>query len=203
MQALLLDNTNVNTGFKTGIVACLERKLGRKIHLIGCTLHYNELQFQTIFKKVDCSTKCPNKFSEPLGKLISIDFHLNPQVKFTKIDSPVKILNTSSEVIKDLSHDQRLLLEYCLGISKGFVNPIFFKRKIGPLNNAKWLTLAIRIMALYTCTEAPSLDHIRLVRFIVQVHPYIWFLIKSYKACAFYCTGACIHLVSYQKVIKI
>ncbi|XP_065649332.1 uncharacterized protein LOC136078164 [Hydra vulgaris] len=26
VQALLLDNTNVNTGFKTGVVACLEKK---------------------------------------------------------------------------------------------------------------------------------------------------------------------------------
>ena len=114
MQALLLDNTNVNTGFKIGIVVCLERKLGRKIHLIGFTLHHNELPFRIIFKKVDGSTKCPNKFSGPIGKLISIGFHLNPQVKFTKVDSPMKILNIPNEVIKDLSHDQRLLLKYCL-----------------------------------------------------------------------------------------
>ena len=99
-------------------------------------------------------------------------------MKFTKIDSPVKILNIPSEVIKDLSHDQRLLLEYCLGISEGLANPIFFKRKIGPLNNPRWLTLACQIMALYTRTEAPRLDRIRLVHFIVQVYAYICFLIK-------------------------
>ncbi|XP_065653685.1 uncharacterized protein LOC136080671 [Hydra vulgaris] len=172
------DNTNVNTGFKTGVVACLEKKLERKIHLIGCTLHHNELPFRKVFKIVDGSSKCPNKFSGPIGKQVSIDFHLNPQVKFTKIYTPVEILNIPIEVVNDLSHYQRLLFEYCLGISKGFVNPIFCRRKIGPLNNARWLTLAIRIMALYTRTEAPSLEHVRLVNFIVQVYAYIWFLIK-------------------------
>nr|XP_047136095.1 uncharacterized protein LOC124813286 isoform X1 [Hydra vulgaris] len=34
-------------------------------------------------------------------------------------------------------------------------------------------------MALYTRTEAPSLDHVRLVKFIVQVFAYTWFLIKK------------------------
>ena len=39
--AVLLDNTAVNTGFKGGIVAWLEKSLERKLHLIGCTLHQN------------------------------------------------------------------------------------------------------------------------------------------------------------------
>ena len=35
--AVLLDNTAVNTGFKEGIVAWLEKSLEKKLHLIGCT----------------------------------------------------------------------------------------------------------------------------------------------------------------------
>ena len=120
MQALLLDNTNVKRVFETGIVACLERKQS--------TLHHNELLFRTIFKKVDGRNKCPNKFSARIGQKVSMDFHLNPQVMFTKIDIPVKLLNIPSEVIKDLSHDQRSLLEYILEFLKDLSIPYYSQK---------------------------------------------------------------------------
>ena len=43
LQAVICDNTNVNTGFKTGAVTVLEKMLDRKIHKIGCLVHWNEL----------------------------------------------------------------------------------------------------------------------------------------------------------------
>ena len=41
-----------------------------------------------------------------------------------------------------LSSDQRLLYEYTVGISRGKVDPRFASWKIGPLNQARSLTLA-------------------------------------------------------------
>jgi hypothetical protein len=56
LQAVLLDNTPVNTGYKGGLVACLEKKLDRKLHTIGCFLHMNELPLHHLICDLDGST---------------------------------------------------------------------------------------------------------------------------------------------------
>ena len=64
-------------------------------------------------------------------------------------------------------------MEYVLGISKSEVNPRFAAWKIGPLNNARWLTLAIRLMCLWTRGAYPPelQDKLRnAVKYIVQVY---------------------------------
>ena len=117
------------------------------------------------------------------GSLCSNDFSNEcPVIKFKKIKGSLPDL--SSDVIKDLSKDQRQLYEYTKGITSGHMSPQFARQKIGPLHHARWLTLAVRLMALYTrglpdthkeCTT--SLKEI--VTFIVQVYSPCWFLIKQ------------------------
>nr|XP_047140195.1 uncharacterized protein LOC124815489 [Hydra vulgaris] len=48
LLGIVFDITNVNTGYKTGLCASLEKKLGRTIHKIGCALHSNELPLRHI-----------------------------------------------------------------------------------------------------------------------------------------------------------
>ena len=87
----------------------------------------------------------------------------------------------SNETVNDLSNDQRLLLEYVLGISRGRVSPRFAAWKIGPLNHARWLTLSIRLMCLWTREPYPPELHDQLyqvIKFIVQVYAVSWFQIK-------------------------
>ena len=84
--------------------------------------------------------------------------------------------------MKDLSNDQRLLYEYIIGISQGEVNHKFAAYKIGPLMHARWLTLALRIMSLYTRGVHPDGDNTnikKLVAFICQVYGPSWFMIKK------------------------
>ena len=68
------------------------------------------------------------------------------------------------EVIKDLSTDQKILMDYMLGISSGKLDEQKAKASICPLNHSRWLTLAIRILALYTRTIEPSKE----LRILVQ-----------------------------------
>lgn len=43
VQAIVMDGTAVNTGWKTGAIACLERLLGFTVLWLVCFLHMNEL----------------------------------------------------------------------------------------------------------------------------------------------------------------
>ena len=52
------------------------------------------------------------------------------------------------EDMDSLSSDQSLLYEYTVGISRGKVDPRFASWKTGPLNQARWLTLAIRLICM-------------------------------------------------------
>ena len=79
-------------------------------------------------------------------------------------DLPLEELIFPDEIINGLSTDQRLLLEYVKVVSSSRVESRFASWKIGPLNHARWLTLAIRLL----CLNTQSLFH-RLVLVSFQV----------------------------------
>ena len=143
LSAVLVDNTSTNTGCDFGLVTELENLLYRRLNTIGCSLHQNELPLREVFCAIDGLRKSPYTFSGPLGKLCERDCHGLPQTKFSIIKSELKWTDFTEEYRKDLSNDQRLLLEYVQGIAVGKVNSQFALRKIGPLNPSRWLTLAI------------------------------------------------------------
>lgn len=70
IKAILVDNTNVNTGCEGGFVALLERKLNRNLHIIGCSLHQNELPFRALFRYVDDTTKKPHHIQWSTGYIM-------------------------------------------------------------------------------------------------------------------------------------
>ena len=108
LLAIVFDNTNVNTGYKTRLCAYLERKLGRAIHKIGCALHSNELPLCHIIELLDGGTNTPTKFSGEIGKAAAQDHHNKPIVKLEPV---LSLIVPEQSVISDLSSNQRLLLE--------------------------------------------------------------------------------------------
>ena len=82
-------------------------------------------------------------------------------------------------VRSDLSNDQRILYEYVIGVDAGVVPIPWANRKIGPLCHSRWLTLAIRILCLYTRTASPSSNLTLLANFIAKVYAPTWFSIKQ------------------------
>jgi len=178
LSAILVDNTPINTGYKNGFVVTLEKILGQSLHLIGCALHANELPLRALFKKLDGRSTGPNSFTGPLGIMCSKDLHDMPVCNFQPIEGSIGSSNVDGELNKDLSSDQRLLLEYCRMIAIGKPSSPWAYRKIGPLSQARWLTLAIRLLCLYTRTDSPSSALIVLVTFIVKIYAPAWFAIK-------------------------
>ena len=117
LLGIVFDNTNVNTGYKTGLCSSLERKLGRTIHKVGCAFHSNELPLRHIIAHLDRGANTPQTFFGDIGKAAAQDHHYKPIAKFEPVLTTLVIPEES--VINDLSFDQRLLLEYVCGISSG------------------------------------------------------------------------------------
>ena len=84
-----------------------------------------------------------------MGKLCANDCHNLPQKSFSAVENPLEF-DFGMKDMDSLSCDQSLLYEYTVGISRGKVDPRFASWKIGSLNQARWLTLAIRLMCLWT-----------------------------------------------------
>ena len=49
LEAIACDGTVINTGWKNGVIRCLERKIGRPLQWIICLLQFNELPFRALF----------------------------------------------------------------------------------------------------------------------------------------------------------
>ena len=75
IKAVLVDNTNANTGCEGGLVTLLEKK---NLYTIGCSLHQNELPFRALFKHLDGTTKSHTTFNGQLGKLCANGCHNLP-----------------------------------------------------------------------------------------------------------------------------
>ena len=67
VKAVLVDNTPPNVGYKGGQVFLLCKLIQRRLHLIGCSLHMNELSLRAIFKILDGMSKSSTTFEGPIG----------------------------------------------------------------------------------------------------------------------------------------
>ena len=104
--------------------------------------------------------------------------HEAPIVKFDLIESEIESLDLSEKVIKDLSTDQYIMYGYWKTITTGKDQKNISRRKIGPVMHARWLTLATRILCLYTRDSNPSSVLKDITKNIVQIYTLTWFLIK-------------------------
>ena len=153
--------------------------MGRKLHTQGCTLHQNELPLRALFKKLDNITTGPNAFGGPLGQRCTGKIHEEQVLRFKSIETPIIDGFFEDGVLKDLSVHQRLLFDYCKGIGSGNIENRWGTHKIGPLNHARWLTLAIRLLCLYTRDSSPIESLTKLLHYIVNVYAPAWFEIKA------------------------
>lgn len=179
LLAILCDGCNTNTGWKSGMFVNVERKLGRQLLCCSCMLHANELYLRAVFIKCDggLGTTGPESFAGPMGKRCKDDLHLEDVQKFLSIETMVEVI--SDDLKKDLSRDQKLLHSYCTAIAAGKLPSSLAKQVVGPVNHSRWLTLAIRILVLYTRTEEPDLALVRVVKLISQVYAPMWFTIRK------------------------
>ena len=112
LLAVLLDGTSVNTGWKEGLVAHLERMLDRKLLMLSCMLHANELPLRHLFTSCDGGhgTSGPESFAGPIGQAVKGPIHLLDLATFTPINTSLPDLPDT--VWQNLSRDQKLLYRF-------------------------------------------------------------------------------------------
>ena len=159
------------------MIAHLESAIGRKLNLIGCGLHLNELPLRHVFTLLDGKSTSATGFKGKIGKQLDAAINKEPVIDFEAI--PTELPDLDEEVARDLSTDQNLMYRYLKGIASGQLDQRTAKAQLGPLNHSRWLTLAVRILALYSRTVEPCMELKILANFVQQVYGPFWFEYKK------------------------
>ena len=136
---------------------------------------------------LDGPTVSDNKFSGPIGKLISSVLDMPVLTgELPDIGVNIELIELDDKLINDLSADQKYMYQIVTAIKDRKLPTQLQNNKIGPHNHARWLNLANRICRMW-CSEH-NLDEENaqklklLVQFVVGVYAPMWFLIKrDYK----------------------
>ena len=173
LVAIGCDGTVVNTGEKGGAIRMIEQKLNKPVHHFICQLHANELPLRHLVEKIDGKTSGPHGFTGPIGKELTTCENL-PIVAFEKIDAEEPIVHC-----KDLSTDQKYLLDIHKTITTGVCPSDLAHRKPGKMAHSRWVTTANRLLRLYISTNNPSKKFLSIVNYIMQVYVPMWFAIRQ------------------------
>ena len=121
-----------------------------------------------IFKDIDGITSGPSSFSGSIGKEIKQDLTKLSLVQFDAVAGKVKEI--PEDIVKELSTDKRYLYEIALVYQNGpeHCSENLLSKEPGALNNARWNTLANRIIRLYITKRIPSPNLKRLEHFILN-----------------------------------
>ena len=177
LEALVQDNTGSNTGCEQGMHVLLEGRLGRKVHLLGCALHANELPLRAMITKLDGKSSSGNTLTGDLGSQLHKDLRQYEVQNFKAV--PCSLPDMPEDVAKDLSQDQLLLRQYMEAVSVGKLEFKLANKTIGPMCLARWLTLAVRILSFYCREKKPTDVLCCLVDYIQNIYGFYWFTIKA------------------------
>ena len=171
------DGTPSMTGYKSGLIASLEKLLGRPLQWVVCMLHLIELPLRHVFQMLDGTTTGPESFSGPIGKAIAgkvSDWQVNSFKKIEVNDFPT----LPNHVLESLSSDQYYAYEICQAVISGNMTEDLKLLEIGKLSHARWLTLGCRVLRYYVAQNIPSASLKSLAEFAVKVYFPCWFNIK-------------------------
>ena len=100
------DSTNLNTGYKDGTIALVEKQLGRRLVWSICLLHTNELPLRHLITALDGPTGSGKTLTGPAGRTLPNTQSLPYNPYFTSLSSEEPLPEGFPEVVADLSWDQ-------------------------------------------------------------------------------------------------
>lgn len=166
------DGTPYNTGPKDAVVASLEKELQRPLQRVVCMLHFNELPLKRLMKTFDGPTSGPDKWTGPIGSRLK-EAETLPIKKFKCIDGRLPDVDRSS-----MNWEQKYLYDLVLAIITGVVPVGLAARNPGELHQARWVTLASRLLRVYVAEVRPSATLRHLAVYVVKVYVPCMFAIK-------------------------
>ena len=143
------DSTSSNTGWRRGVIAWMEKILGKKFHWLICMLHTNELGLRKLMAALDGKTCSKTGFSGPLGKLLDKVKYMQPNFAFKKIELGPEVPELPDDVEKDLSRDQKVLYKRWKAVKTGILPKEVALYKSGPIVHSRWLTFADTILQMH------------------------------------------------------
>ena len=177
------DSTSSNTGWRKGVIACMDKILGSKFHWLICMLHTNELGLRKLMAELDGPTNSKTGFSGPLGKLLDKVNNMRPNFNYKKIDIGPEVPDLPESVVKDLSRDQKVLLKRWRAVKTGILPREVALYKSGPVVHSRWLTFADTMLKMYMSDhklDGELLERLEtIVSYIVGVYCPMWFSIKA------------------------
>ncbi len=154
-----------------------------------CLLHMNELLLRHLFAFMDGQSSGPRTFTGIIGKKLE-KLTCGPIVNFAPL--PGKVQPISTALKKCLSTDQRYLAAISLAIQGGpgcylignsrrawLFSHRASGKKPGTMYQARWVTMANRILRLYADETEPSWVLRRLASFVLNVYAPSFFTIKT------------------------
>ena len=104
-------------------------------------------------QKLDGKTSGPTGFTGEIGKALKNCEKLAVNIHFTPITT--EFINIDC---RDLSTNQKYLLEIHTAVSQRVVHDPVFKLDPGALNHSRWLTTANRLLQYYVAQANPSIQ---------------------------------------------
>ena len=186
VQFLCGDSTNSNTGWRRGIIAWIERFLGRKVNWLICQLHTNELGLRHLFEELDGKTSSKSGWSGELGKLLKTTSNMGINYNFEPITLGPGIIDLPEEIVNDLSKDQYLIYQRAQAVRSGNLTRDLALRKGGSLAHSRWLTFASELLIMWMSDHDLSgelYERLRIVvTYIVSLYVPMWFRIKVHHS---------------------
>ena len=99
------DSTNMNTGWRGGTHALLEKMLGRKLFWAVCMLHTNELPLRHLIIGLDGPTSSDTGFSGPVCKLLAKVNQMEYNSEFRCLMEGRPLVETPEDVLRNMSTD--------------------------------------------------------------------------------------------------
>ena len=144
------DSTSSNTGWRGGVIAWVERIIGRKFHWLICLVHTNELGLRCLIQKTDGKTDSKKGFSGPLGKLLKLVPQMKHNPSFKPISVGPDLISLPPEIVKSLSTDANLAYLRCQAVRSGHLPRDVALRKTGEIVHCRWLTTGSTFLDMWT-----------------------------------------------------
>ena len=166
----------MNTGHSGRAITFLEQSLGSPLQWFIRMLHFNELPFKHVIKKVYGIAQGPNVFGGSITKSLK-NCETLPIVKFKAISTVFPDID-----FQDLSTDQKYLQDIANAVSSGVCSKALALKQPGTLSLSRWLNTASRFLRQYISTISPTVNLNEVVTYIMKVYVPLWFTIKKEKS---------------------
>ena len=133
------DSTAMNTGWKGGSHALLEKLLGRRLYWGICNLHTNELPLRHLIAAFDGPTSSDKGFTGPVCSLLSKVNEMPFDPNFRALPGGEELIRIPEEVLKTMSTDQRISYSLVEAVKKGILPEELQEILCGPLCHARFI----------------------------------------------------------------